>query len=601
MSAGLTASAVLAACTPKATQPPTEEKLTEKPTETKPEEKPTNIPTETPQPKPTHTPKPTPTPKPKTLLTLNCATYSGFAERVAKNVNDIVTPYIEKRFNVKFNILFIPDANPKQFYALNKAAGTPPDVMLGNRELSLALALSGDFLDLTDYISKIPSYMRWVDKLTWNRYLTNGRQIALNVPVANINDPELKGNIFYEGYNTWPMLIREDILTRLGYKLTPLSDIAKGTTDKGVWPSFDQLAITPAIDTPEAFGEFLKKVKALNIMVGDIPFIPLTACWWDVFVHACMMDNGVWRINDAGEVDGWLGLPGAHDFYKMWSEWYKNDLLDKDYITHKDDQLQEKWNAGRVAAGVYVPNLSAARQALIAKDPTAVIRPVAWPKVDQRYGWNGAWEGGYFSAIFHKEIKEIDRVIELIEWINSDESIDIHVWGPKEAGLYTTDSSGKKLWKDEETRKNIMENVADSKNADYYGVFNPVSGNFTSRVSLGMPMVQVPIKADPRFNYPPKLNIFDVVPRVLGKNVNMLYNLDGHASHGDGGENVNAVSSYYWYKFSVGDIAKLLTSKDDAEYEAGWEEIQNANATEGQYPAAKKDMEKWFAEFGPGT
>jgi hypothetical protein len=203
------------------------------------------------------------------------------------------------------------------------------------------------------------------------------------------------------------------------------------------------------------------------------------------------------------------------------------------------------------------------------------------------------------SKLENKGIKEIDRVIELIEWINSDESIDIHVWGPKEAGLYTTDSSGKKLWKDEETRKNIMENVANTKNADYYGVFNPVSVNFTSRVSCAMPMVQVPIKADSRLNYPPKLNIFDVVPRVLGRNVNMSYNTDGRASQGDGGENTNAVSNYYWYKFSVGDIAKLLTSKDDAEYEAGWEEIQNTFATEGQYPAAKKDMEKWFAEFGP--
>jgi hypothetical protein len=312
-----------------------------------------------------------------------------------------------------------------------------------------------------------------------------------------------------------------------------------------------------------------------------------------------MMDNGHWRINDKGEVDGMLGLPGAHPYYKMWSEWYRNDLVDKDYVTQKDDQLQEKWSTGRVAAGLYVPTLSAARQALMSKDPTAMIRPVACPKQDQKYGFFDLFETGFWTLVFNKQISDLDRVMKLVEWLNSDEGIDVHVWGPKEAGLYTTDSNGKKVWKDEETRKNIMENIAGTKNAEYYGVFNPVGGSFTSRVFNAMPMVTVPIKADPRFNYPPKLNIFDVVPRVLGKNVNMGYNTDGRACYGDGGENTTAVSDYFWSKFTQVDIAKILTSTDDASFEAGWEEIQKKWATDAQYPAAKKDMGKWFAEFGP--
>ncbi len=533
------------------------------------------------------------------LLTLRTAV-SQYGEKASKNVNDIVTPYVEKMFNVKFEAFYPPpDTGSKEYYALNKAAGTLPEIMVSGRQESLFLSSTGDFADLTDRLEDIPSYMRWVEPTTFRRWLSNGRQYALPQVSPNGNDPSLKGNVYYEGFNVWPLLIREDILTQLGYKLTPLADIAKETTDKGIWPDFDQLGIEPAIDTPEKFDELLKQIQSLEIRVGDNPLTPMSSIYWSVFHLSSMMDNGHWRINDAGEVDGFLGLPGAEPYYRMWSEWYRTDLLDKDYVTQKDDQLQEKWSTGRVAAGLYVPNLGAARQSLMANDPTAMIRPVAWPKQDQKYGFFDLFETGFWTVTFNNSIPDMDRMIEMTEWLNSDEGIDINTWGPKEAGLYTTDSSGKKLWKDEETRKNIMENINDTQNAEYFGVFNPVGGSFSSRVSYCMPMVNVPIESDPRFNYEPKLNIFDIVPRVLGQNTNMGYNTDGRACYGDGGENTTSVGDYFWSKFTNGDIANLLTSKDDAEFDAAWADIQNDFESDGNYSAAKADMEKWFAEFGP--
>ena len=547
-------------------------------------------------------PLPSPTTKPRELLTLR-ATTSQYGEKAAANANDIVTPYVEKMFNMKFDVFLMPqDTGAKDFYALNKAAGTLPDVMMSGRQETTALGRTGDFADLTDYLPMMPNYMRWVDEVNLRRFLTDGRQIGLPQPKPDTNGPEFEGNIFYQGYNQWPLLMREDILTRLGYKLTPIADIAKETTDNGVWPTFEQLAIEPAIDTPEAFDEFLKKVKAENIMVGDLPLTPLSSSAWSVFHLSSMMDNGHWRINDEGEVDGYLGLPGAYPYYKLWSDWYRNDLVDKDYVTHKDDQLQAKWAAGRVAAGLFVPNLSAARQALIDKDPTAMIRPVQWPKQDQRYGFFDIFETGGWTTIFNKEIEELDRVIELIDWLNSDEGIDVNTWGPEEAGLYV-EQDGKKLWKDEETRMNIMDNIDGTKNADYYGVFSSKSqgGFFTSRVFYCMPMVIAPFRSDPRFNYEPQLDIFNVAPRVLGREVNMGLNTDSRAVAGDGGDNNAAVQDYFWASFVGGDIAKALTSKDDAEFDTAWEEIQANFDTNDQYSAAKSDMENWFAEFGPAT
>jgi hypothetical protein len=591
MSAGFAAAAALTACKAKATEvaqptekPVEEVKATEKPAEeVKPTEKPAEV---------------APTPAPKELLVLNCTTRSDTTStKSITNSTDVVSPYIEKKFNVQFNV-FIPqgDMPLKEYYALNKAAGTLPQVMMGDRQSSMMLGATGDFHDLTDYLPAIPNYTRWLEPSTWPRWKLNGRNFGLPQVFSNGNDPIFKGNVFYEGFNVWPLLMREDILTRVGYKLTPLADIAKDTTDKGIWPTYDQLAIEPAIDTPEKFDEFLRKVKAENIMVGDKPLAPLCSSSWSVFHISSMMDNGHWRIHDDGSVDAYMGQPGAHDWYKLWSSWYQEDLLDKDYVTQKDDQLQEKWATGRIASGLFTPDLNGARQAMQAKDPTAMIRPVQWPKQNQRYGFFDVFETGFWTYCFSKELEDMPRVMELVNWLSSDESMLLHTWGPEEAGLYV-EVEGKRQWKDEETRKNIMGNIIETKNAGYYGL--AWNGVFSSKAYFGMPMVDGPYNCDPRFNYPPVLSIFDIVPRVLGQNCNMGYNTDGRACYGDGGENTNAISNYFWSFFQGGDIAKLLTATSDSEFEAGWEEIQTANNENGQYDAAVADMTKWFAEFGP--
>jgi hypothetical protein len=593
-SAGMVTAAILVGCAPAA--PKTEQPAAQA---TQPEAKPTEA-QQAAAATATEAPKSAPSGVGTGELLNLVVITSQYGEKAGKNANDIVTPYIEKMFNVKFDVrVGPPDQGTKEAYAMFKAAGTVPEIMTGDRRSSQLLARTGDFTDMTDNLSQIPNYMRWWVQRMQVRWMVDGRIYGLPQTGPDGNAPDMQGNIYYQGFSVWPLIAREDILKKCGYKFTPLADIAKDTTDKGVWPTLDALNIEPAIDTPEKWGEFLKQVKALNIMVGDKPLTPLSSIGWSVFHLSSMMDNGHWRIDDTGNVDGYLGTPGSHPYYKMWADWYKNDLIDKDYITQKDDQLQEKWSTGRVAAGLYVPNLVAARQALQAIDPAMMVRPIQWPKQDQRYGYFDVFEGGFWTLVFNKTIKDLPRIIKMIDYMNSDEGLDLLTWGPKEAGLYTTDSSGKKVWKDEETRKNIMENINDTKNAEYYGVFNAPGGTFTARAFYALPIVTVPVNLDPRFNYPPDLKIYDVVPKVYSTKLNCGFNTDGRASYGDGGEASGAVGEYYWSKFQAGDISKILTSKSDTEFEDGWGQIMDALNSDGQYPQAKKDMTQWFKEFGP--
>ena len=589
LSTAFAVGAVLASCAPAPTKAPT----------------PTSVPAATAAPTTQPTVQPAATEAKKVvgteLLKLVCSTYWLYSEPAANNANDIVTPYFEKMWNVKLELIGPPpERSLEEDYALHKAAGTIPDIWGPSGRLpAQKLVLYGDFADMTDYLPKMPTYTRYLHQETWPRYENNGRHYCLPKIGINGNAPEFKDNIYYKGFDVWPLLAREDILAKCGYKFISMGELKKETTDKGIWPTLDQLAIEPAIDTPEAFDELLRKIKALDIRVGAQPLYPINSIYWSVFHISSMMDNGHWRVNDEGEVDGYLGLPGAEPWYRLWSKWYQDGLLDPDYVIQKNDQLQAKWASGQAAIGLMVPNLPVARQALLSQDPTAYVRPIPWPKKDKRYGFFDVFEGGGWPTfVFNKNIKDMDRIVQMIEYCVSEDWQEIWAWGPPDAGLYVTGSDGKKYWKDEETRRNIMENVANTKNADYYGLYYSGS-SIQNRVYWALPGFDAPWAADPRYNYPPQLQIELVIPRVYSTALNCGFNTDGRATYGDGGGNCEAVNAYFWSSFVNGDISKLLTAENDGAFKAAWDEIQGKLHDIGKYDAAKADVTKWFAEFGP--
>ncbi len=597
LSVAAAAGAMLAGCAPAQTLSPTQvsppEEKSVAPTEAPPQGKAEQeVTVETP---------PAPQPVVGTeLLKLRATTYWLYSEPAANNANDVVTPYFEKLFNVEFEMIAsLPGRTAEEEYALHKAADTVPEIMSpGGRLGAQKLALTGDFADMTDHLPAMPNYTRYIHEPTWPRFENNGRHYVLPHLGVNGLDPRFQDDVFWRGFGVWPLLAREDILAKCGYKFTPLDEIAVDTTAKGIWPTLDQLAIEPAIDTPAEFDELLRKIRALDIQVGARPLYPINSIYWSVFHISSQMDNGHWRVNDEGEVDGYLGLPGAYPWYKMWSQWYQDDLLDPEYVIQKNDQLQTSWAMGRAAVGLMVPDLPAARQALRAQDPTAVVRPIPWPKEDERYGFFDIFECGFTCSLFSKKLGDnITRLVELTDYLSSDEGQEIVCWGPPDAGLYVTGTDGRKQWKDEETRKNIMDNISETQNADYYGLWHPAS-NKASRVSWAMPHC-TPVEADYRKNYPPELQIEIVVPRVFSMDLNCSYNTDGRVTYGDGGGNCEDVNAYYWNSFVNDQISRLLEAKDEGAFDAAWEGIMETFIAEGNYAAAKADVAKWFAEYAP--
>lgn len=525
---------------------------------------------------------------------------SGPIQKASDNPNDIITPYVEKKFNIKVKDVRVNSStqSTKEAFSLFSAAGNIPDVMICSQQDAKMLAATGQFADLTSYVKDMPNYNKYIIPSIWARWATNGKHYVLPGIVVDANDAKFTNNPYIYGNVAWHMWMREDILAKCGYKFKPMADIAKTTTDVGKVPTMNDLKIEPAIDTPDKFVAFLKKVKGLNLKVGERSVVPFSSASWSVFHISTMFDNGHWRINNKKEVDGYLGLPGAKPFYKLWGQLYQQGLIDKDYITQKDSQLQEKVANGLVACGLYVPDLNAAKESNLKRDPKADLRPVIWPKANPKYGFADLFENGFNAMVINKDFKDIKRLTKYIDWFYSDEGQDILSWGPESAGLWEM-KNGKKQFK-ANVASDIINNNKDGKSASYYGIWDPNTTSgvvYSNKAAVSLAFLNVNIK-DYRLSYPIKLDMYQTMQKVFGKNLNCSVDYKGISSYGDGGANTTALSGWYWSKFTAVEIARILQSKNDPEFNSAWDIIYKQLLKDGKYKESKADMIKWFKEFG---
>lgn len=483
----------------------------------------------------------------------------------------------------------------EQLVSMWIAADNLPDVCeVSNSAISI-LAKTGKFADLTEYAKAMPNYQKYYDQKYWNWSAIDGKQYGIGgigsvYPPSKIeDDPYLPGTF---AHGLW---VREDILSQCGYSFTPMEDLKKTTTEKGIKPTLEQLAITPAISTPEDFYNLLKKIKALNLQVNGKPVIPLSILAWQQFHIGSMFDFGHWRIDDNGDVDGYLGLPGAKDYYSFLSKLYREGLLDQDFILQKDQEYQDKVASGRVAVGFSSMNdFNAARDSLLKLDPKARIHFIPFPKADPDLGFYDlvSPEPFYFSLIRGDMPSEnIKRLTQYWDWLYSDEGQDLITWGPEDSGLWTM-KDGKKVFKDPNVEKDMLNLTMDANGPDTYGLtYGPESGTSYAPIVLAAP--GVPNLKQYQRSYPANIDIDDVSRNLTGVN---SVNLTMTASYGDNSKLLSDMSSWYWSEFAGKDVAKLLKSKNDTEFNTAWDQIYKNFKEETKYDEAKKQMVEWFKQ-----
>ncbi len=521
---------------------------------------------------------------------------------IAENKNDVVTPYVEQKFNIKVKEIIQPQANvlPKDRLNMMIAANSIPDVVIADGAFASYAVSTGNFIDdLSPYISEMTNFNKYFDESKWANFQKDGKIYAIPLQSQTQKTDELfKDDPYYQPFAGWAFWVREDILAKAGYKFTPIAELKKNITDQGKLLTKEDMKIEPAIDTPEQWVEMLKKIKDLNLKVGDKSVIPLSVVSWNQFHMGNMYGLSQFKIGTDNKVSGYLGNPEAKDWYKLLWQLYKDNILDKDFLIQKDDQLQSKVSSGLVAAGMSVPDMNGARQNLKNISADADLRFIPWPKKDADQGSFDVMNGGLYRVIINKNVKDVKRLVKYFDWFYSDEGFDIGTWGPESAGLWEM-KDGKKVFKDPELAEAVKLGYTKegTKGPEYYGLAtaSSVPGGlmtFNSKAAICAPAPSFN-PSDARASYNAPLDIYKVMQTISARNG---VNSNGRAAQDDGGENSSAVGTYYWGKFQNDRVGKIFAAKTEEDFEKAWDEQYKIFAKEAKYEEAIADMTKFFEQ-----
>lgn len=514
-----------------------------------------------------------------------------------ENPNDVVTPYVEKLFNIKITEVTQNATQQipfKERLGAMAAAGNLPDVIIGSTENVGFATRSGKYGDIEEQINNMKHLPKYMDEKFWPRFMTDGKKTQIPFASVNVTEEKYTSDPYNIPYGAWCLWAREDILTAAGYEFTPMAQIQAEYGDKGEVPPASAFEISPKIDTPEKFTEFLQKVKDLNLMVNDKPMIPFSGVAWNQFHIGSMFDFGHWRIDKTGNVDGFLGTPGAKNYYKWLNNAYVNELIDAEFISQKDDQLQQKVAAGRVAAGMYVPDMKSAETALLDVNPEAAIHYIPWPKEDPDLGLYDLYENGFWRMTIRSDFEEKDRLVEYFDWFYSDEGLDILTWGPEDAGIWKMED-GKKVFIDDQVRDDCLNGETGKKGADYYGLYDWRNTYFpyASKVGICAPHPEGYNPMSYKRSYDPVIEV-DLLNKsyfgVAGADFN------GHSSYGNGTDEVSKINAWFWTKWETEVCAGVISAGTEEQFDQAFDAAYAQFLEETGYDQAKGMMVDWFAE-----
>jgi len=506
---------------------------------------------------------------------------------------DVVTPYVEKKFNIR--VKEILEQNTQTYIErVNQwiAANNLPDVFLTSQVEFEATYNLGIYADVGKYVGGMKNQAKYFDQRYWPLFKNEGVLYQIPVVEVNVNDKKYTNDPYVYGMDGFAPWVREDLLARTGYKFKTLDQISAETLAKGKKPTRDDLKIEPAIKTPDDFAGFLRKVKALNISVNGRPLYPYSMKVTRQWHFGAMFDFGHWRIDEKGEVSGYLGNPEAKAYWKYLNMMYREGLIDPDFLISMDDQVQERIITGRVGSSIILPGDQKDQEALLKVVPNGKIRYIPWPKTAANKGYYDAFKGGFRSVCINKNFKDIPRLIQYFDWFYSDEGLDICTWGPAEGGLWEM-KDGKKVFKDKKVESDVLNGITQARGYDYYGLYNWTDpfAQWKSKSAKGVPWLANINPFSYMRSYPVQLSML-TVNRCLFAPEGI--NLDGTCVYGDGTELTNAVSTWYWDLFQTQLTPKVVIAKTDAEFEKAWNEVYQEFLEKTQYKTAEANVKKYF-------
>jgi len=368
------------------------------------------------------------------------------------------------------------------------AANDWPDVMLewpGHTEL----AESGNLYDLSEYLPLyaprvVEAYSSPLMKTVWEDIsITGGMEGKVFAIPACVQttwvtrvfpevDPIRYADIWARkdpsgdyGY----FLVRDDILQMLYPDALTQQDIENIYMEQGYFTE-EQIYDIP-INSREDFFDFLYAVKELNIMEGNRPVeVIATHQGQDNWAISCILEGLISGQNEetgyfmyydgeTKQVEYMFQQPELKEQLRTWNKLVRDGVASKEALLDTHGTYMEKLNNG-----LYAVTYAWLRpdKALLAEQGKGYQYRKVFPKIamntDKYPFFEGTPSVHQKLSVFTKSVseEELIQILRAVDYLFSDVGEKMVAWGPRTAGLFEDDESGRRAFTNKEMEAQVI-------------------------------------------------------------------------------------------------------------------------------------------------
>ena len=400
--------------------------------------------------------------------------------------NDILTPIWREKTKVVVEVVTRPDGTPeKDWTQMMIAGGTLPEVLTGGNfggqpDVKKLLKTTNSIKELKveDALKYMPRFAKKLERygVTLQEYLEankiDGKLLWIPYEPTQSAFPKLRdlnSDTFVDSFQLaepYGVYMRDDILKKIFPDVKTEEELRRVYVQKGGKLDWEDMSDIP-IDNMEQLQDYLRKVKALGMKVGEKPVIPahpnrraespsviwsmLTATgqlWWgaDFGVLAFKGD----QMTYIPEIAEWKG------YIKWMNDMYNEGLLDPSWAIQKEDQKASKIKNGEYAVFNFWENennvVSDARK--LSKDEKRgygfrrmpLFRSTALESKYQTHQYQPvSLYNDYSIAIVTNTVKDSDmpQIYNWLDWNLSDEADSLRYWGTPD--MYTGEGKDRRF------------------------------------------------------------------------------------------------------------------------------------------------------------
>lgn len=333
--------------------------------------------------------------------------YSYFFDKVTGS--EPILSEIQKKLNIKIKFISVPYSDWAQKMNVLFASGDIPDIIMnsgyGTKDIYLQWIKEGMLLPLSDYENDYPNLKRQLAKFESLRIAQGGKSYGLPIGDATSDISLMNDHALY---------VRKDWLEKVGLPLPKTID--------------DFYAVAKAFSDSDPDGNGNRDTYGFSTGNQN---------WWSYPIYnAFGASADRWSYTD-GQWQPEVISDQMKDGVAFLKKMYQEGILEPDFAINTDDQLREKFIAGKIGmmfstGGGYNELYDKFASAYPDKDPGSLFTfesvglagKDGTIRIDSQGGW---WGATSINAKLSDEKKK--KALELLDYLLSDEGLQLTRYG----------------------------------------------------------------------------------------------------------------------------------------------------------------------------